>query len=149
MNIVQNASVWLSNTVALIDQGKATALQDRDLSRTTCRKQRMHRLKHCLRYPSPYKLELTRILKHIAPDATMILESGYCLVDLLDLQLGWHELETIGFNKHDLLKMGMTQAMVDPISVYAPLLQIPCLDKNEDIEDIKEIEEDDENNYYL
>ena len=141
MDVVRRTSTWLFKAITSAHKDDAVSSQS-DIPLAMSKEQRLNRFKHCMRYPSPYKAELTQRLKSISPDPEMVKHAGYCLVDLLDLQLGWHELSTIGFTESDLYAMGMTREMAHPLSVYAPLLAISnsCTD-----EDPRETED----SYYL
>ena len=141
MDVVQRASVWLFKVMTSAHKDDIVSTQTA-MPIAVSRKQRLERFKHCMRYPSPYKAELTQLLQTISPDPKMVKDAGYCLVDLLDLQLGWHELSTIGFTKSDLCTMGMTHEMAHPLSVYAPLLAIDNSCINEEPREI-------EDSYYL
>ena len=109
------------------------------------REKRTALLKRCMRYPSPYKVELTRCLAEIAPDTEMMRDAGYCTTDLLDLQLGWPELQKIGFTESDLYELGLTYEMTQPESIYAPLLNIP----RQRLEMREEQNEEEDSAYYL
>lgn len=116
------------------------------LSPEAHRNQRIARFKHCMRYPSPYKAELTESLKDLKPDPEMVLESGYYILDLLDLQLGWDELREIGFTEADLYQMGLKYEMTQRDSIYASLLNIPMASPPSKEGEGEEVEEDP---YYL
>ena len=126
-------------------------------------KRRVMLFRQCMRYPSPYKSELLRCLQTIAPTPEMVTEAGYCVTDLMDLQLGWPELQLIGFTKEDLYEMGLTYEMTLPESIYAPMLSMdtpqcslreqpdaPCgPQRRQRHESGRVAEEHDEGDYYL